>query len=252
MSAIPGITAAVATPTRLEALAQAISLGVPGKLTGVVSTTGELTYEVAAGELLATAALLRDAPDLKFEMCMDVCGVDYLQHGRDEWNTQSATSSGFSRGVARAAPRVGELAPGRRFAVVYHLLSISLNQRLRLRVFCADDEQPMVDSVTGIWAGANWFEREAFDLFGILFKGHPDLRRLLTDYGFIGHPFRKDFPLSGNVEVRYDPEKGRVIYQPVTIDPRVLVPKVIRHDNRYDPQLTNAPVHATSIAKPDG
>jgi NADH-quinone oxidoreductase subunit C len=252
MSAIPGITAAVATPTRLEALAQAISLGVPGKLTGVVSTTGELTYEVAAGELLATAALLRDAPDLKFEMCMDVCGVDYLQHGRDEWNTQSATSSGFSRGVARAAPRVGELAPGRRFAVVYHLLSISLNQRLRLRVFCADDEQPMVDSVTGIWAGANWFEREAFDLFGILFKGHPDLRRLLTDYGFIGHPFRKDFPLSGNVEVRYDPEKGRVIYQPVTIDPRVLVPKVIRHDNRYDPQLTNAPVHATSIAKSDG
>jgi NADH-quinone oxidoreductase subunit C len=252
MSAIPGITAAVATPTRLEALAQAISLGVPGKLTSVANTTGELTYEVAAGELLATAALLRDAADLKFEMCMDVCGVDYLQHGRDEWNTQSATSSGFSRGVARAASRVGELAPGRRFAAVYHLLSISLNQRLRLRVFCADDDAPMVDSVTGIWAGANWFEREAFDLFGILFKGHPDLRRLLTDYGFIGHPFRKDFPLSGNVEVRYDPEKGRVIYQPVTIDPRVLVPKVIRHDNRYDPQLTNAPVHATSIAKSDG
>jgi NADH-quinone oxidoreductase subunit C len=131
-------------------------------------------------------------------------------------------------------------------------LSISLNQRLRLRVFCPDDEQPMVDSVTDIWAGANWFEREAFDLFGILFKGHPDLRRLLTDYGFIGHPFRKDFPLSGNVEVRYDPEKGRVIYQPVTIDPRVLVPKVIRHDNRYDPQLTNAPANATSIAKSDG
>ena len=127
------------------------------------------------------------------------------------------------------------VAPGRRFAVVYHLLSISLNQRLRLRVFCADDAAPMVDSVTGIWAGANWFEREAFDLFGILFKGHPDLRRLLTDYGFIGHPFRKDFPLSGNVEVRYDPEKGRVVYQPVSIDPRVLVPKVIRHDNRYDP-----------------
>ncbi len=125
--------------------------------------------------------------------------------------------------------------PGRRFAVVYHLLSISLNQRLRLRVFCADDAEPMVDSVAGIWAGADWFEREAFDLFGILFKGHPDLRRLLTDYGFIGHPFRKDFPLSGNVEVRYDPEKARVVYQPVTIEPRVLVPKVIRHDNRYDP-----------------
>ena len=252
MSADSGITAAVATPTRLEALAQAISSALPGKLTSVANTTGELTYEVAADELLATAAVLRDAPDLKFEMCMDVCGVDYLQHGRDEWNTQSATSSGFSRGVERGAPRVGELAPGRRFAVVYHLLSISLNQRLRLRVFCADDDAPMVDSVTGIWAGANWFEREAFDLFGILFKGHPDLRRLLTDYGFIGHPFRKDFPLSGNVEVRYDPEKGRVIYQPVTIDPRVLVPKVIRHDNRYDPQLTNAPVHTTSIAKSDG
>jgi NADH-quinone oxidoreductase subunit C len=252
MSADPSTTAAVATPTRLEALAEAIAAALPGKLTSVANHTGELTYEVPADELLAVAALLRDAPSLKFEMCMDVCGVDYLSHGRDEWNTQSATSSGFSRGVARGGQRVGELAPGRRFAVVYHLLSIALNQRLRLRVFCADDEQPMVDSVTGIWAGANWFEREAFDLFGILFKGHPDLRRLLTDYGFIGHPFRKDFPLSGNVEVRYDPEKGRVIYQPVTIDPRVLVPKVIRHDNRYDPQLTNAPVHATSIAKPNG
>jgi NADH-quinone oxidoreductase subunit C len=252
MSADPGITAAVATPTRLETLAQAITAALPGKLTRVANHVGELTYEVPPEELLTAAALLRDAPDLKFEMCMDVCGVDYLAHGRDEWNTQSATSSGFSRGVAHGVQRAGDLAPGRRFAAVYHLLSISLNQRLRLRVFCADDEQPMVDSVTEIWAGANWFEREAFDLFGILFKGHPDLRRLLTDYGFIGHPFRKDFPLSGNVEVRYDPEKGRVVYQPVTIDPRVLVPKVIRHDNRYDPQLTNAPVHTTSIAKSDG
>jgi NADH-quinone oxidoreductase subunit C len=252
MSAPLSSTAAVATPTRLAALAQAITAALPGRLTGVTNHTGELTYEVAAEELLATAAVLRDAPDLKFEMCMDVCGVDYLEHGRDEWNTQNATSSGFSRGVARGAPRPGKLPPGRRFAVVYHLLSISLNHRLRLRVFCADDEQPMVDSVTGIWAGANWFEREAFDLFGVLFKGHPDLRRLLTDYGFIGHPFRKDFPLSGHVEVRYDPEKGRVVYQPVTIDARVLVPKVIRRDNRYDPQLTNAPVHTSSIAKSDG
>jgi NADH-quinone oxidoreductase subunit C len=252
MSADLSSTAAVATPTRLEALAQAIAAALPGKLTGVANHTGELTYEVPADGLLAAAAVLRDAPDLKFEMCMDVCGVDYLSHGRDEWTTQSATSSGFSRGVARGALRIGELPPGRRFAAVYHLLSISLNQRLRLRVFCPDDDAPMVDSVTGIWAGANWFEREAFDLFGILFKGHPDLRRLLTDYGFIGHPFRKDFPLSGNVEVRYDPEKGRVVYQPVTIDPRVLVPKVIRHDNRYDAQLTNAPVHTTSIAKSDG
>jgi len=252
MSADPGTTAAVATPTRLEELANSITSALPGKLVSAANTAGELTYEVAADELLAAAAVLRDAPDLKFEMCMDVCGVDYLAHGRDEWNTHSATSSGFSRGVARGGQRAGELPPGRRFAVVYHLLSISLNQRLRLRVFCADDEQPMVDSVTGIWAAANWFEREAFDLFGILFKGHPDLRRLLTDYGFIGHPFRKDFPLSGNVEVRYDPEKGRVVYQPVSIDPRILVPKVIRHDNRYDPQLTNAPVHTASIAKSDG
>jgi NADH-quinone oxidoreductase subunit C len=251
MSATLGTTAAVATPTRLETLAQGITAVLPG-LTPVASHTGELTYEVPANELLAVAQGLRDAPGLKFEMCMDVCGVDYLAHGHDEWNTQSATSSGFSRGVARGGQRQGALPPGRRFAAVYHLLSVSLNQRLRLRVFCPDDDQPMVDSVTGIWAGANWFEREAFDLFGILFKGHPDLRRLLTDYGFIGHPFRKDFPLSGNVEVRYDPEKGRVVYQPVSIEPRVLVPKVIRHDNRYDPQLTNAPVHTTSIAETDG
>jgi NADH-quinone oxidoreductase subunit C len=219
-----------------------------------VNHTGELTYETAAGHLLEVAAVLRDAPHLKFEMCMDVCGVDYLEHGRAEWKTQDATTSGFSRGVSRWAAPDGTLeeapAAGRRFAVVYHLLSISLNQRLRLRVFCADDVEPMVDSVAGIWAGANWFERETFDMFGILFKGHPDLRRLLTDYGFIGHPFRKDFPLSGNVEVRYDPEKGRVVYQPVTIDPRVLVPKVIRHDNRYDPALTNAP--AAANGKPSG
>jgi NADH-quinone oxidoreductase subunit C len=251
MSADAGTSAAVAIPTRLETLRVAVARALPNQLLEVANHTGELTYEVQADQLLPVAALLRDAADLKFEMCMDVCGVDYLSHGRDEWNTQNATSSGFSRGVARGAPQAPDLAPGRRFAVVYHLQSISLNQRLRIRVFCADDEQPMVDSVTAIWAGANWFEREAFDLFGILFKGHPDLRRLLTDYGFIGHPFRKDFPLSGNVEVRYDPEKARVVYQPVTIDPRVLVPKVIRHDNRYDPQLTNAPVHTTSIAKTD-
>ncbi len=224
----------------------AVARALPDQLHPVPNTCRELTYEVAADALLRVAAALRDAPELKFEMCMDVCGVDYLEHGRAEWKTQDATSSGFSRGVSRwTAPdgtRPEALVPGRRFAVVYHLLSISLNQRLRLRVFCADDAEPMVDSVTGIWAVTDWFERETFDLFGILFKGHPDLRRLLTDYGFIGHPFRKDFPLSGNVEVRYDPEKGRVVYQPVSIEPRVLVPKVIRHDNRYDPALTNAPV----------
>ncbi|HEX3397262.1 MAG TPA: NADH-quinone oxidoreductase subunit C [Steroidobacteraceae bacterium] len=252
MSADSGTTAAVATPTRLEILVQAVAAAAPGKLTRIANHTGELTFEVPAGELKAAAQLLREASALKFEMCMDVCGVDYLSHGRDEWTTETATSSGFSRGVARGSQRAAPVSPGRRFAVVYHLLSLSLNQRLRLRVFCPDDDAPMVDSVTDIWASANWFEREAFDLFGILFKGHPDLRRLLTDYGFIGHPFRKDFPLSGNVEVRYDPEKGRVVYQPVTIDPRVLVPKVIRHDNRYDPQLTNAPVHTTSLANSDG
>jgi NADH-quinone oxidoreductase subunit C len=237
-------------PTRLESLASAVALALPGQLQMVANRLSELTYEVAAEGLLQAAAVLRDSPDLKFEMCMDVCGVDYLEHGRAEWKTEDATSSGFSRGVSLVGEALGAVAPGRRFAVVYHLLSVSLNQRLRLRVFCADDAEPMVDSVAGIWAGVDWFERETFDLFGILFKGHPDLRRLLTDYGFIGHPFRKDFPLSGNVEVRYDPEKGRVVYQPVSIDPRVLVPKVIRHDNRYDPALTNAPVAASG--KPSG
>jgi NADH-quinone oxidoreductase subunit C len=244
MSVSPS-AAAVAEPTRLESLRLAVARALPDQLRSVANHTGELTYEVAADRLLETATVLRDAAELKFDMCMDVCGVDYLEHGRAEWKTQDATSSGFSRGVARGPELDAPVAAGRRFAVVYHLLSISLNQRLRLRVFCADDAEPMVDSVTGIWAGVDWFERETFDMFGILFKGHPDLRRLLTDYGFIGHPFRKDFPLSGNVEVRYDPEKGRVVYQPVSIDPRVLVPKVIRHDNRYDPALTNAPVAAT-------
>ena len=249
MSADPSAAAAVA-PTRLESLRLAVSRLLPDQLRPVPNTCGELTYEVPADRLLAAAAALRDAPLAKFEMCMDVCGVDYLEHGRAEWKTEDATSSGFSRGVARGAELDAPVAAGRRFAVVYHLLSVSLNHRLRLRVFCADDAEPMVDSVTGIWAGADWFERETFDLFGILFKGHPDLRRLLTDYGFIGHPFRKDFPLSGNVEVRYDPEKGRVVYQPVSIDPRVLVPKVIRHDNRYDPALTNEAVPAAG--KPSG
>ena len=239
MSADPTPPAAAAAPTRLESLASEVARALPDQMQPVPNTCRELTYEVAAGALLRVAAVLRDTPELKFEMCMDVCGVDYLEHGRAEWKTQDATSSGFSRGVARGPEIDAPVAPGRRFAVVYHLLSISLNQRLRLRVFCSDDAEPMVDSVAGIWAGADWFERETFDMFGILFKGHPDLRRLLTDYGFIGHPFRKDFPLSGNVEVRYDPEKGRVVYQPVSIEPRVLVPKVIRHDNRYDPALTH-------------
>ena len=252
MTADTATAAAAAPPSRLDRLRAAVEAALSGQLTPAANHTGELSFEVRPAQLLNAAKVLRDGAGLKFEMCMDVCGVDYLQHGRAEWTTQHATLSGFSRGVARGMSSGGDLAPGRRFAVVYHLLSISLNQRLRLRVFCEDDEVPAVDSVTGVWASADWFEREAFDLFGILFKGHPDLRRLLTDYGFIGHPFRKDFPLSGNVEVRYDPEKRRVVYQPVSIEPRTLVPKVIRHDNRYDPALTNAPVHTTSIAKSDG
>jgi NADH-quinone oxidoreductase subunit C len=246
----PGAPSGGAAPTRLEELALTVTRLLADQLQALPPHAGELSYEVPAEGLLRVAQFLRDAPELKFEMLMDVCGVDYLQFGETEWKTQAATATGFSRGVLRIGAAsedidgsIAKAQPaGRRFAVVYHLLSVSLNQRVRLKVFCPDDTQPIVDSVTGIWASADWFERETFDLFGILFKGHPDLRRLLTDYGFIGHPFRKDFPLSGNVEVRFDPEKRRVVYQPVTIDPRVLVPKVIRHDNRYDPQLTNAPV----------
>jgi NADH-quinone oxidoreductase subunit C len=260
MSADPAASAAATPP--LASLGVAVARAVPDGLTAIPNHMGELTFELPAARLLEIAKTLRDAAELKFEMCVDVCGVDYLEYGLAEWKTQSATSSGFSRGVARRNVQADQAAfeaaapeqrrDPRRFAVVYHLLSITHNHRLRLRVFCPDDAQPMVDSVTGIWASADWFEREAFDLFGILFKGHPDLRRLLTDYGFIGHPFRKDFPLSGNVEVRYDPEKGRVVYQPVTIDPRILVPKVIRNDNRYDPQLTNAPAHLNTLEKPNG
>jgi NADH-quinone oxidoreductase subunit C len=215
------------------------------KLERLQSPVGQLTYRVASGDLLACGAKLRDEPDLGFEMLVDLCGVDYLGYGRDEWHTEEASATGFSRGVDRdsAVPtaRLGEIEaeylPPQRFAVVYHLLSISHNRRLRLKVYCDDDARPMVPSVTGVWASADWYEREAFDLYGILFRGHPDLRRLLTDYGFIGHPFRKDFPLSGNVEMRYDPEKGRVVYEPVQIEPRTLVPQVIRDDSRYDAGL---------------
>ena len=165
-------------------------------------------------------------------MLIDVCGVDYLQYGKDEWQTESATLTGFGRGVAL---QLEQAAPGKanRFAVVYHLLSLTHNHRLRLRVNLPDEQQLMVDSVMSVWPAANWFERETFDLFGIVFHAHPDLRRILTDYGFIGHPFRKDFPLIGRTEVRYDASLKQVVYEPVSIEPRVLEPKVIRHDNRY-------------------
>ena len=220
----------------LEALAGKVDAQLKDLVRRVPSPAEEVAYEVDAPNLLTVCRTLRDAPDLKFEMLMDVSGVDYLHYGLDEWQTLSATRSGFSRGrVAR--PNKPDPNMSGRFGVVYNLLSITNNQRLRLRVKCPDPQEPVVDSVVEVWASANWFEREAFDLFGIIFRGHPDLRRILTDYGFIGHPFRKDFPLIGNVEGKYDTEKQRVAYQPVSIVPRVLVPKVIRHDHRYDPAL---------------
>jgi NADH-quinone oxidoreductase subunit C len=224
---------------RIDSLAEEIGKALGGRVRRMPSLPDELAYEVAAADLLDVARMLRDTPTLRFDLLADLCGVDFLDYGRAEWKTQRATGSGFSRGVDRGGARDAETGPaaGRRFAVVYQLLSIALNRRVRLRVHCPDDEEPMIASVCDVWPAANWFEREAFDLFGILFSGHPDLRRILTDYGFVGHPFRKDFPLIGNVEVRYDPQKRRVVYEPVSIEPRVLVPKVIRHDNRYDPTL---------------
>ena len=168
----------------------------------------ELTVEVPAARLLPVCQALRDEPEFAFAQLIDLCGVDYLEYGDGSWS-------------------------GPRFAVVYHLLSVARNHRLRLRAF-AEGDPPMIDSVVPVWASANWYEREAFDLFGIVFEGHPDLRRILTDYGFIGHPFRKDFPLIGNVEMRYDPDRQRVVYEPVSIEPRVNQPRVIRRDHRYE------------------
>jgi NADH-quinone oxidoreductase subunit C len=224
---------------RNETLAAEIGARFGEQLTRVASTCRELTYEVDRNDLIAVATALRNEGEFGFEMLMDVCGIDYLGYGEDEWNTADATGTGFSRGVERSPVILDESDEfdARRFAVVYHLLSLRHNTRLRLRVYTGTDNPPIVRSVVDIWNSANWFEREAFDMFGIFFEGHPDLRRILTDYGFIGHPFRKDFPLSGNVEVSYDAEKGRVAYKPVEIEPRTLVPKVIRHDNRYSADL---------------
>ena len=191
----------------------------------------QVTLECMPDSLSGICRILRDDAEFRFEQLSDLCGVDYSAYGEADWETQDTTSTGFSRGVEPGAYHETRKFPAR-FGVVYHLLSVSGNMRLRLRCW-AVDEPPRVPSVVDIWASANWFEREAFDLFGIMFDGHPDLRRILTDYGFIGHPFRKDFPLEGNVEVRYDPGEQRVIYQPVTIKNRVLVPRVIRHDGRY-------------------
>ena len=223
----------------------------PGSTVHVAEPRGEVTLDAPAGGWLEIARTLRD--ELGFEQCVDVSGIDYLGYGSDEWDTD-VSSQGFSRGVEGRGPgrfkwgeAMTEQAPqprgvepvqavvGRRYAAVAHLLSVSNNRRLRLREFCADDSLPEVDSLSSVWAGTDWFEREAFDLFGIVFRGHPDLRRILTDYGFVGHPFRKDFPLIGNVEVRYDAERKRVVYEPVTsVEPRVGVPRVVRDDARLE------------------
>ena len=190
----------------------------------------QIIMDIPADSLIEIATALRDEEEFVFDQLMDLCGVDFSAYGDVDWQTGGASSSGFSRGVTSAKPK--EINDEKRFAIVYQLLSLNYNQRLRLRVY-ASGEPPIIPSVISVWNSADWYEREAFDLFGVLFDGHPDLRRLLTDYGFIGHPFRKDFPLEGNVEVRYDEEKGRVIYQPVTIESRVLVPRVIRDDGRF-------------------
>ena len=190
--------------TKIEALELALKNAL-GEGAAITVALGEVTVVVKASDYLASMQKLRDDPALRFQELVDLCGVDYSSYGEGTWD-------------------------GLRFAVVTHLLSIEHNWRVRVRVFCPDDDMPLVDSVTSVWRNANWFEREAFDLFGILFEGHGDLRRILTDYGFIGHPFRKDFPISGYVEMRYDPEQKRVIYQPVTIEPRENIPRVIREE----------------------
>jgi len=225
-----------------ETLAARIDARFGERISRVSSICNELTYEVSPNDIVEVAIALRDEAEFKLDQLIDVCGVDYLTYGEVEWKTESATESGFSRGVERKPVILddSDTFDPRRFAVVYHLLSVELNYRLRLRVYAGENNPPIVPSLVDVWSAANWFEREAFDLFGILFDGHPDLRRIMTDYGFIGHPFRKDFPLIGNVEVKYDAEKGRVVYQPVTIEERTLVPRVIRDDNRYSADLKDS------------
>jgi NADH-quinone oxidoreductase subunit C len=220
----------LSSPARLAALVAALGEALSDQDCETIEDLGEITLVVPVERLTEVAWILRDHPQLRFEQLIDLCGVDYAAYGKSEWTTEEASTIGFGRGVDRDLDLA--IDDPKRFAVVYHLLSLVHNRRVRLRVYVGG-AQPMVDSVVPVWATANWFEREAFDLFGILFRGHPDLRRILTDYGFVGHPFRKDFPLSGQVEMRYDPEQGRVIYEPVSIVPRVLVPRVIRADSRY-------------------
>ncbi len=196
-------------PGSPEALRDTLIQVLGEKLASLTQALDELTVVIRAEELVSVCVALRDAPGLRFDTLVDLCGVDYSGYGEGAWG-------------------------GARFAVVYHLLSVEMNQRLRLRVFATDNDLPVLESVTVVWPSANWYEREAFDLYGIVFTGHPDLRRILTDYGFVGHPFRKDFPLSGTVEMRYDPDQQRVIYQPVSIEPREIVPRVIREEHYAD------------------
>lgn len=191
-----------------------------------------IIIELLPSSLLEVCTALRDETPFHFELLLDVCGVDYLKYGTSEWRTEETTNTGFSRGFQENIQETMTLWNKPRFAVVYHLLSLRHNQRVRLKVYL-DSDPPIIPSVVKLWNSADWYEREAFDLFGIIFDGHPDLRRLLTDYGFVGHPFRKDFPLIGEVELRYDAAQQRCVYEPVSIQPRVLVPKVIRSDNRY-------------------
>jgi NADH-quinone oxidoreductase subunit C len=186
-----------------DTLGAALASALGDKIKSTTIALGEVSIVVAADRMIETFTALRDRSELRFDLLIDVCGVDYRDFGGAIWE-------------------------GPRFAAVYHLLSLPHNRRVRVRVFAPDNEFPLLQSVVALWPSANWFEREAFDLYGIVFSGHPDLRRLLTDYGFVGHPFRKDFPLSGNVEMRYDPEQGRVIYQPVTIEPREITPRIVR------------------------
>lgn len=230
----------------VEELSQALATSFASQLQSNVvvrnDVSAEVTIEVLPKDALSVFEKLRDEPELKFEQLMDVCGVDYSEYGSSEWATEATSSTGFSRGVEPATGarlRFGDdiesTESGRpRFASVYHLMSVTFNHRLRVRVYCENDAVPVVPSVIDLWPSANWFEREAFDLYGIIYDGHPDLRRILTDYGFVGHPFRKDFPLIGHVEMKYDEEQKRVIYQPVSIEPRVLVPRVIRDDGRFE------------------
>ena len=209
------------------------------KVNFIESSYNELIFEIQSEDLIEVAKELKTNENMMFEQLTDLCGVDYLSYGVDEWTTKSATSSGFSRGVTRQSVILddADTFDDKRFAVIYNLLSIKHNSRIRLRVYTGDKNPPIIPSVASIWSSANWLERETFDLYGILFEGHPDLRRILTDYGFVGHPFRKDFPLSGNVEIHYDEKKEKIVYKPVSIEPRTLVPRVIRQDNRYSDEI---------------